>query len=388
MFAKRTNWRIRSGALACSLAATRASGQPLVDLSESNPTACSFAYLQPSVLAPLTNPAALRYNPDPRGMIEARQSIAAYYSARGVQADPDHIFITSGTSEAYGFLFRLLLDPGERILVPRPSYPLLDVLADLHDVQLIPYLMHYDGLWWTDLDTVEAALDPSVRALFTVSPNNPTGSCLRKQEQDRLVCVAHAHGAAIIADEVFGDYVYTDDSSHAATMASSSKALTFTCSGISKILGLPQMKIGWILVGGPDDLASEACRRLEVIADTYLSANTPVQCALAAWFARRASIQAEIMERTRGNLASLRSLLAGSRTEPLHVDGGWTAVIRLPRTRTEEEWLIALLDKDRVLLDPGQFYGFDQDGYAVLSLLPPPDVFREGIGRLAERLER
>ena len=265
----------------------RARGLPILDLTESNPTRCGFTLDAEETLAPLHNPRALTYEPDPRGLRTAREAVVQYYSERGVQFDPDQIFLTASTSEAYSFVFRLLANPGDKILAPQPSYPLFDFLGGLNDVEVVPYLLVYDDGWQVDLDALAASWDSRTRAVLVVHPNNPTGSYVQRRELERMIERCRQNGAAIIADEVFADYAFGADAERVATHAENSEALTFTLSGLSKISALPQMKLGWVVVSGPQELRAEAQARLEVIADTYLSVSAPVALAAPRWLAHR-----------------------------------------------------------------------------------------------------
>ena len=303
MFSSRTNWSLIPNRLSELLRERRARGLPILDLTESNPTHCGFALDGEEILAPLHDPRALTYEPDPRGLRTARESVAQYYSERGVHLDPDQIFLTTSTSEAYSFVFRLLANPGDKILAPQPSYPLFDFLGALNDVDVVPYpLVYHDG-WRVDLQDLAWHWDLRSRAVLVVHPNNPTGSFLRQRELERMIETCRPNQAAIIADEVFADYGFGEDVERVTTHAQTTDALTFTLSGLSKICALPQMKLGWIVVSGPAELRSEAQARLEVIADTYLSVSAPVALATPRWLAHRRPIQTQRLDRVKANLA-------------------------------------------------------------------------------------
>ena len=312
--------------------------------------------------------------------------MAADYARRGVDVDPGHIVLTASSSEAYALLFKLLADPGDHVLVPRPSYPLFEYLARLESVEPVPYPLSYDGEWHLPADAVESALTPRTRAVVVVSPNNPTGSFLKRDEADALAALCARHGLALIADEVFADYAFAHDARRAPSLAAGGEALAFALGGLSKSCGLPQLKLGWIAASGPAPLREQALSRLEVVADTYLSVGTPVQVAAPVLLARRAELQDPIAARARSNLDSLRAALAGSSATVLQAEGGWSAVLQVPATRSEEEWATALLEEDAVIVHPGFFFDFAREAYLVLSLLPPPHVFVEGVARLRERL--
>ncbi len=386
MFATRTDWDLAPTGLAAALAARHAAGLPVLDLTESNPTRCGLAPPDEGLLDALARPESLRYDPAPLGLPEARAAVAEYYAAKGVALEADRICLAASTSEAYGYLFRLLADPGDEILVPRPSYPLLDFLAGLNDVRLVPYPLAYDGRWRIEVEALRACVGPRARALVVIHPNNPTGSFLLPGERDALVGLCRARGLALIADEVFGDYAFDAAGDRMATLAGTAGALTFVLSGLSKVAALPQMKLAWIAASGPEDLVRAAVGRLEVIADTYLSVGTPIQRALPAVLARRAEIQAKILARLRANRKELGERIGpGGPVEVLAAQGGWYVTLRLPAARDEEAWAVGLLERDGVLVHPGYLFDFAEGGYLVISLLPPEEAFREGIIRLQAR---
>ncbi len=379
-FAARTDWETAPSPRDAALAAARAAGRPLWDLTETNPTRCGFAYLESGLETALASPAARRYVPDPFGMREARMGIAADYARQGLAVDPARIMLTAGTSEAYGHLFRLLANPGDTVLVPSPSYPLLDLLARLHDVRVRAYPLHHDnGRWWLDLEALAAAIDSTCRAIVVITPNNPTGSYLSGRERAALEALAAARGLALVADEVFADFDLDGNPERAGSFASGGPALTFTLNGLSKMLGLPQMKLAWTVVSGPAALAADAVRRLETIADTYLSVGTPVQAALAAWWPRREAIQAEIRARL---MANRRAIPTGRHFNALPVEGGWQVVLRVPATADDVALAEDLVTRADVVLDPGRWYGLPPAGYLVASLLTPEPTFAEGLRRL------
>jgi hypothetical protein len=354
-------------------------------LTESNPTHAGLAYPGQEILTALGDPRSLLYEPSPAGAAEARNSVAAYYAARGAPVPPGAIVLTASTSEAYAHLFKLLADPGDEVLVPRPSYPLFEFLARLESVRAVEYPLVYDGTWRIDFEALEASLTPRARAIVVVNPNNPTGSFLKRDELARLIQLAARRGVAIVSDEVFSDYAFASDPARATTLATVAEALTFCLSGLSKIAGLPQMKLGWIVTAGPEELRARAFARLELIADTYLSVAAPVQHAAARLMEAGAQVRDRIAVRVRENLAWLRGAAAGSALSVLEVEGGWYATLRVPATRSEEEWTLDLLERDGVLVQPGFFYDFETEAFLVLSLLTPPDVFREGVGKVLAR---
>jgi aspartate/methionine/tyrosine aminotransferase len=384
MFSSRLPSNLRPNRLSELLEAKRRSGAAILDLTESNPTQAGFTYPAEEILQALANPRSLRYEPLPAGLAEAREAVACYYTERGQRVEPDRILLTASTSEAYSYLFKLLCDPGDEVLVPRPSYPLFGFLAEMESVRLAHYPLAYHGCWEMDLDALASAVTERTRAVVIVNPNNPTGSFLKKDELRRLTELCAERKLAIISDEVFSDYAFGADAERIASLASVEAVPTFCLSGLSKIAGLPQMKLGWIVLAGP--WQSAARERLELIADTYLSVGTPVQHALPRLLALGAGVREQIAARVRANLDFLRSAVHGTACRVLDVEGGWYAILEVPRTRSEEEWCAELLDRDGVLVQPGFFYDFESEAFLVVSLLPPEEVFREGVGRLLVRV--
>jgi alanine-synthesizing transaminase len=381
MFSSRLDWDLRPNRIAVLLAERRRSGAAVLDLTESNPTQAGLDYPEGEILDALNDPRALVYEPAPAGLEEARAAVASYYSG----VSPERIVLTASTSEAYGYLFKLLAGPGDEVVVPRPSYPLFEFLARLESVGVVQYPLTYQGGWRIDFDALESALTPRTRAVVLVNPNSPTGSFLKRDELTRLTALARTRELAIISDEVFADYGFAPDTARVRTLASTEEALTFCLSGLSKIAGLPQMKLGWIVAAGPEELRRRALERLELIADTYLSVCAPVQHAAARWIEAGARVREQIASRVRQNLDWLRRAVVGSALDVLDVEGGWYATVRVPRTRSEEEWALDLLERDGVLVQPGFFYDFEAEAFLVLSLLTPPGVFREGVTRLLAR---
>ena len=337
----------------------------------------------PSIAGVLGGDAA-RYDPSPRGSEAARESVAAYYRARGMSAcDPERILLTASTSEAYAHLFRLLCDPGDEVLVPSPSYPLFEPLARLESVRLASYRLRYDEGWRVDLDSVEALLGPRTRAVIVVQPNNPTGSCLSEGEAAALESICAERRIALIADEVFGDFGWRD--ALLPSLLGRGRALTFGLNGISKLCGLPQMKLGWIAVTGPEDAVARACQGLEWIADLFLSVGAPAQMMLGGWLDRRGEFQEAARARIGVNLEQLRSAGAAVGFDVLRGDGGWSAIVRFRSGTPAGDALDAAtwaLDAHDVLLHPGHFYELE-DHDSVVSLIVEPELVREGIERLA-----
>jgi alanine-synthesizing transaminase len=389
MFSHRTGWNLTRNRYTEALLQHRRSGKELLDLTASNPTAVGISYQQAGISKALSEGTVLTYYPIAKGLLSARETIASYYVEKGSAVNPEALVLTTSTSEAYSFVFRLLCDAGDSVLVPAPSYPLFDFLADLNDVRLEAYELVYDQGWQVDFTSLQSALDRArskggrCRAVMLVHPNNPTGSFIKPHERDELNRLCLAYEMAIIADEVFLDYRLTD--SVTLTFSGNDEALTFTLSGLSKISALPQMKIAWIAVSGPGGLKSEAVARLEVIADTYLSMNAPLQLALPAMLAERHRVQPQLLLRVHQNLLMLDThLLAHKSCERLALEGGWYAVLRVPVLGSDEDLAVALVENTGVLLQPGHFYNFPSVGYLVASLITPTQEFDTGMARALE----
>jgi aspartate/methionine/tyrosine aminotransferase len=382
MFSSRLHWDLRPNRLSLALTDERRRGVPILDLTESNPTHAGLDYPSHEIIQALTDPRSLRYDPSPAGLAETRDAVSAWYGARGEHVAPERILLTASTSEAYAYLFKLLADPGDEVLVPRPSYPLFDYLAALESVKVVQYPLVYDHGWSIDFDALNKAWSPKARAIVLVNPNNPTGSFLKTAELDRLIEFCTPRDLALISDEVFSGFAFAPNHEHAASLVGVAETLAFCLSGLSKIAALPQMKLGWIAAAGPEALRSAAMERLELIADTFLSVSTPVQYAAPCLLRAGADLERQIRARTASNLAHLRTEVGGSPCGVLDVEGGWYATLRVPRTRTEEEWCLDLLGRHHVLVQPGFFYDFESEAFLVLSLLTEPSVFREGVARL------
>jgi len=373
-FSERTNWNTEESELGRAHRLRLASGKPIADLTASNPTRCGFAY-DPALLAALADARALDYDPQPRGLLSARQAVCAYYAAHGVTLQPEQIVLTTSTSEAYSFLFRLLCDAGSEILVAQPGYPLFDFLAVLDDVKLKPAPLVYNHGWQIDAEGFRRAVTPRTRAIVLVHPNNPTGHFTKSWEAAELARLCRELNLALIVDEVFLDYGF---SGAGKSFASGMDGVpVFVVSGLSKIAGLPQMKAAWIVAAGPQ--AATALDRLEVIADTFLSMNAPVQHALPAWLEGREAIQQQIHARVASNLAELdRQLARLPEVSRLEVEGGWYAVLRIPALRPDEQTVLALLERG-VWAHPGYFFGMADSGWLVVSLLGPEREFSTGV---------
>ncbi|MEK7867619.1 MAG: pyridoxal phosphate-dependent aminotransferase [Planctomycetota bacterium] len=374
------------------LARKRAEGARLLDLTESNPTKAGIPYPNEEILAALHDPRALTYEPTPRGLRSAREAVAKYYADRGQTVHPDQILLTASTSEAYAYLFKLFADPGESFLVPTPSYPLFDMLAGLEDVALVPYPLHYAESrgWRLDPDAFEGAIVPSARGVILVNPNNPTGSCLRRSEWVAVRQAASREDLAVVCDEVFSDYLWDEtlaDPDVVRSIAGDDSVLSFSLSGLSKVCGLPQMKLGWIVVNGPPAGRTEVMRRLELIADTYLSVAAPVQHAAARLLGTRGPIQVAIRERVAFNhkrLQDLRRRCGGADLQVLASDGGWYALLQLPGPETDEAQTQRWLNEIDVLAHPGFFFGVEDREVAVLSLLTPVNDFDRAMRKLGQ----
>lgn len=383
MFSSRLDWAVAPNPLSRLLHNKRSGGAQVLDLTESNPTAAGFSYCSERVLAALADARLMRYEPAPAGIVAARAAVSEYYSS---SVPVERILLTASTSEAYGFLFKLLADPGDEVLAPRPSYPLFDYLGALDSVRVIPYPLIYHAGWAIDFEALRSRISARTRAIVTVNPNNPTGSFLKNEELSELRALCRTHDLAIISDEVFSDYGFEDDPARVRSLIEVEDVLTFSLSGLSKVSGLPQMKLGWIVAGGPELARKQAFDRLELIADTYLSVGAPVQWAAASLLGSRAEIQGQILARARGNLALLRNRIdADSPWRVLDVEGGWYAVLQAPRIHAEEDWVLTLLDRDNVLVQPGFFYDFEKEAFLVLSLLTPSEIFGEGVQRILGR---
>lgn len=380
MFSSRLPPHTDVNAISRALDRRRAAGARVLDLTESNPTRVGLAY-PGALLDALADPRALAYEPHPQGLRQAREAIAADAARRGVTLDPDHLVLTASTSEAYSWLFKLLCNPGEHVLVPQPSYPLFEQLTALDGVRTAAYRLEFHGRWDIAMDTIETA-PAGTRALLLVSPNNPTGSMVSPQEVERLAACCADRGWALVIDEVFADYVLEAEEV-VRDIAARAGVLAFSLGGASKSLGLPQVKLGWIVVGGPEPRRTAAIEALALLADTYLSVSMPVQVAAPVLLREGGRIREAIAGRVRRNLMQARRLAtAAPACDVLRVDGGWSAVVRVPAIRSEEQLVLDLLATEGVLVHPGYFFDFAHEAYVVVSLLPSEEVFAEGFVRL------
>ena len=383
MFADRTRWNLQVNQFSQALERRRKSGERILDLTASNPTTVGLKYDESAILTGLSRRESLIYEPDPRGLRTAREAVVRYYAeaAGETELDPESIILTASTSEAYSYLFRLLCNPGDEVLVGTPSYPLFEYLAEIQDVRLVSYELVYDHGWQIDFHSLRQKLTSRTRAIMLVHPNNPTGSYISNNERTELNAIAREHELALVVDEVFLDFPL--DGARHTSFATNADALTFTLSGLSKICALPQMKLAWLIASGPEELKKEALARLELIADTYLSPSAPIQHATADFLAMRNAVQDQLMTRVRANLAELDLRLTGQQLcQRLEVEGGWYAVLRMPVTRTDEQLAVDILEQQSVVVHPGLFFDFHSDGYLVLSLITPEAIFAEGVRRV------
>lgn len=386
-FARRTDWPLNPNKYSNDLRCLRADNIPILDLTESNPTQCGFSYPKDEIVASLTEEANLRYTPTPRGNLSAREAICRYYQEKGLQVDPQQIFLTASTSEAYSYLFRLLVNPGEGVLFPCPSYPLFSFLGDLNDVRIDTYTLDYSDQWSIDLECMRQGFCEDLKAVVLVNPNNPTGSFISHGELEEINTLCRKQNIALICDEVFADFTLGEDKDH-TSLVSNDQVLTFVLGGVSKTLGLPQMKLSWIIINGPQSLVNASIERLEVIADTYLSVNTPTQNALPLWLSHRKTIQTEINNRINSNFKSLKEHANKiDECQVLEADGGWYAVLKIPDKMSEEQWILTFLNQDHVAVHPGYFFDFPTEAFIIVSLLPLTDTFTDGVKRIFKRIK-
>jgi hypothetical protein len=388
VFSSRTPANLAPNRLTEALRDLRARREPLIDLTESNPTRAGFDYPL-DLLAPLADARGLRYAPSPLGAMDGRRAVAADYARQGVTVPPERVVLTASTSDSYSLLFKLLANAGDEVLVPRPSYPLFDHLTRLDLVATRHYDLDIHGSWSIDFASLERAITPRTRAVLVVSPNNPTGSFVTADELDRLAAICAPRDIAIIADGVFADYeLEPGTASRAGRVATRRDVLSFTLGGLSKSVGLPQVKLGWMAVGGPDRLVAEAIERLEFVCDTYLAVSTPVQRAAAELLGRGASVRRQIATRIVSNYRALQVAVAGAPScRVLPSDGGWYAVLQVPSLESEEDLVLRLLADD-VLTHPGYFFDFPRESFLIVSLLPPEASFAEGVLRVLRHFNR
>jgi len=387
-FSKRTDWPLAVNRITSTLDELRSQGTDVLDLTESNPTRCGFLYPVDKYLSPLMNERNLHYTPSCQGLFGARQAVSEYYNKRGIQVPIDRIFLVSSTSEAYSVIFRLLADFGDHILFPQPSYPLFQFLVDLNDLNMDRYHLLYDDGWKIDFAHFYDQITERTKAVVLVNPNNPTGSYIDGQQSRQLNDICLGNHMAIISDEVFWDFAF-DQSHKKISLVENDEVLSFSLGGISKVLGLPQMKLSWIIVNGPREIVREAMKRLEVICDTYLSVSAVVQNALEVWLSHSDDIQKQMKDRIQKNFDFLKEQLRSTQScRLLKCEGGWYAVVKIPRTRSEEEWVLKFLGNYHVLVHPGFFFDFNEEAYMVVSLLTVPAIFEEGMLRVLSRIEQ
>jgi aspartate/methionine/tyrosine aminotransferase len=387
-FSRRVAGELRPNRLAAAIATARHAGATICDLTESNPTRAGFDY-PPDMLSGLGLARGLRYAPEPLGLLSARQAISADFARRGIDAPAERTVLTASTSEAYSLLFKILCDPGDEVLVPRPSYPLFEHLTRLDAVAAVPYDLEYHGRWSVNMPSVEQALSSRTRALLVVNPNNPTGSFVSPAEADHLADICRDAGAAIIADEVFADYAWAAGPLRLSGLfVRRTDVLTFTLGGLSKSAGLPQVKLGWMVAAGPSDVVTDALARLDLACDTYLSVSTPVQLAAAELLRHGAAIRRQIQVRVTANHATLCARATETPAcRVLQGDGGWYAVVQVPSIGSEEDMVLTLLATRGVLVHPGYFFDFPAVSFMVVSLLPPLDVFDAGVSHLLRHFD-
>jgi len=388
MFSDRSNWDQRPNSLSVLLQIKKTRGDAILDLTVSNPTRVGLKYDFEEILAALSQPQSMAYEPDPRGLPKAREAIAIYYADQGERVDSDAIFLTASTSEAYSILFKLLGNPGEEILIPRPGYPLLSYLACFEGLNAVSYPIRYDDRrgWSIDMDVLTALINPKTKGIVLVNPNNPTGAYVKQQELVALDAVCRENDLALIVDEVFSDFNAAETSGRVRTTVNHTNSLAFVLNGLSKMAGLPQVKLAWIVVNGAPALSAATLSRLEMMLDFYLSASAPVQHAAQRLLQQRQMIQRQIFSRIASNMGFLEEQIAKtSNIRSLIREGGWYAVIEISDAVSDEDRAVQLLDQDNTLVHPGYFYDFHRDGFLVVSLLPPVEVFRDGITRLIAR---
>jgi alanine-synthesizing transaminase len=382
MFSSRIPGDLGPNAVAAAVERMRLTGRGFDDLTISNPTEAGFDYA-PELIASLADTRAIRYDPQPFGLMSAREAVAAEYSRHGVRVPASHVVLTASSSESYALLFKLLCDPGESVLVPTPSYPLFEHLTRLDNVRALPYRTEYHGTWTLDIEDLRYEIDETTRAILVVSPNNPTGGWLKRDELAALVELCQAHHLVLVGDEVFADYPIDPAPGAIRTVIDQEEVLTASLGGLSKSIGLPQLKLGWMALRGPAALLQPALMRLEIAADAYLSVGTPVQLAAPLLLREGAAVRRQIQRRVIENYRYLQqAVVAHPAVQVLRAEGGWSAVLRIPRTMPEDECVIRLLERDHLLVHPGYFFDFPRDGYLVVSLLTRPDVFRSATTRL------
>jgi len=395
VFSSRTSWNFSANDLTKKKAELFQNGRAILDLTETNPTKSGFSFPFTEILSSLSHSENIFYSPNPKGNLQARETICNYYTARNISVSPEQIILTSSSSEAYSLLFRLLCNVGDEVLIPKPSYPLFEYLAEINDVQTKYYHLEYDGSWKIDVENIKENISEKTKAIILVNPNNPTGSFVSNEEREKIFSIAYQKSISIIEDEVFADFRFQILARSAGGLdfrlhkppSSNHKPLTFLLNGISKTLALPQMKLGWIVIDGDDELQREAIARLEILADTFLSVNTPIQNALPELLLFRKEIQEQILLRIKSNYDLLQRIMFNSQCSILNGEGGWSGIIQIPKIVSDEQFAIKLLQQENVFVHPGHFFDFEKDGYIIVSLLPQKEIFEEGIMRLKKFVE-
>lgn len=383
MFSKRLNIEYEPNELSILINSKRKRGEYILDLTSSNPTKLNFKYDAKHIIKHFIDYRSLLYEPDPKGIVSSREEVAKYYSGIGKEVNVDDLFLVPSTSEAYSYLFKLLLDAEDEVVMPQPSYPLFEYLTrlDLGNVVYYPLIYDYRDGWVPDFAVLEKKITSKTKAIVIINPNNPTGSYIRESDYKVFNSLSEKYNVALIVDEVFSDYEIEAGENALRTVAGCESNLTFVLNGFSKMLALPQMKFGWILIQGNEKLKDEAVQRLEVIADTYLSVATPIQYAAQRLFETRDKIQEEIMTRINRNYNLLKTkFLLNPDIKVMNCEGGWNAILNFENLLVpEDEFVLNLLDKKNVLIHPGYYYDFFTEGFAVISLLTETDVMERAI---------
>ncbi len=387
MFSSRTDWNTTPNRLSGLATEKHLRGESIIDLTESNPTKCEFSYPRKEILSAFTEPSVLAYQPEPRGLLSARKAIAEYYAVHRIVITPEQIILTSSTSEAYSFLFKLLCNVGDEVVVPQPSYPLFEYLSQLNDITLRYYRLAYDGEWHIDFASLQAQFSDRTRAIVLVHPNNPTGSYLKQNEFDQICSLASEYRSSLIADEVFGSYDISPEAHFTNIVTYQSFVPLFSLNGISKLLGLPQLKLSWIVVNGNLKQREEVLNRLDIIADTFLSVNTPVQVALPKLLRSSSDVRNQIHLRIQTNYQLLQRIFTDSSTSVLRVEGGWSAILQLPQKYSDDNWAEEILTHQNILVQPGHFFDMEQKSCIVISLLPISRLFEDSIQQLRRFIE-
>jgi hypothetical protein len=385
-YSQRLSWSVPSNNFSNRVEANRRAGATLLDLTRSNPSEVLAGYPHSAIREAYSKISDFRYTPEAAGRIDARAAIREYYRQRGIEVSLDRLFLTASSSEAYALLFKLFCNPGDEILTPVPSYPLFDYLAALECVRIVPYHLRYDGSWHIDFHHLCNQISSRARAIVTVNPNNPTGSLLKDPEAQELYRIARSYRLPIISDEVFFDYPLLSRGNAVPSLAAQDSVLAFSLNGLSKAAAMPQMKLGWIALSGPASEVAIAGRNLELLLDTYLSVGTPVQKALPQLLEIGEGLQEQLLRRIRLNAVMLRQLVHNSAATCLHVEAGWSAIVRLPNIFSEEEWTTRFLEECSVIVQPGYFFDMPEEPYVVLSLITPEEEFTKGVNRMVHLL--